>query len=161
SLGRERCCRAARCGDDGHLALHKLGHQCRHAIELILSPTIFDYNIAAIDETGFAEALTKCRGKMGACIGGAVMEKANYWHRRLLRAGRERPRHRRAAKERDELAAAAHSITSPASASSFGGRDQGSSQATDQECAARWPEPARMRLCRQRHRLHAHGPCLA
>src|SRR5262249_48930753 len=50
SLGRERCCRAARCGDDGHLALHKLGHQCRHAIELILSPTIFDYNIAAIDE---------------------------------------------------------------------------------------------------------------
>src|SRR5262249_24338988 len=52
SLGRERCCRAARCGDDGHLALHKLGHQCRHAIELILPPTIFDYNIAAIDETG-------------------------------------------------------------------------------------------------------------
>src|SRR5262249_44191152 len=97
SLGPERCCRAARCGDDGPLALHKLGHQCRHAIELILSPTIFDYNIAAVDETGFAEALTKCRGEMGACIGGAVMEKANYWRRRLLRARRERPRRRRAA----------------------------------------------------------------
>src|SRR5262249_32587817 len=103
SLGRERCCRAARCGDDGHLALHKLGHQCRHAIELILSATIFDYNIAAIDETGFAEALTKCRGKMGACIGGAVMEKANYWQRRLLRGHRERPRRRRAAEQRHEL----------------------------------------------------------
>src|SRR5262249_4590793 len=52
-----------------------------------------------------------------------------------------------------------HSITSLAS--SVGGRDQGSSQATDQECAARWPEPARMRPCRQRHRLHAQVPCLA
>jgi hypothetical protein len=41
-----------------------------------------------------------------------------------------------------------------------GGRHQGSSQATDEECAARRPEPARMRPCRQRHRLHArtrHG----
>src|SRR5215813_10382466 len=46
------------------------GHQCRHALDLILCPTIFDYNIAAIDETGFAEALTKCRGEMGASIGG-------------------------------------------------------------------------------------------
>jgi hypothetical protein len=40
-------------------------------------------------------------------------------------------------------------------------RHQGSSQATDQECAARRPEPARMRPCRQRHRLHAHAPWLA
>jgi hypothetical protein len=75
----ERCCRAARCGDDGHLALNKLGHQCRHAIELTLSPTIFDYNIAAIDETGFTEALTKCRGEMGARIGSALMEKPDHW----------------------------------------------------------------------------------
>src|SRR5262249_17992842 len=119
SLGRERCCRAARCGDDGHLALHKLGHQCRHAIELILSPTICDYNIAAIDETAFAEAVTNCRGEMGACMGGAVMEKANYWHRRLLRTRRERPR-RCAAEQRDECAAV-HSITSSASAMSMGG----------------------------------------
>src|SRR5262245_7175842 len=127
SLGRERCCRAARCGDDGHLALHKLGHQCRHAIELVLSPTIFDYNIAAIDETGFAEALTKCRGKMGACIGGAVMEKANYWHRRLLRARRARPRCR-AAEQRDELAPL-HSITSSARAISDGGTVRPSTRA--------------------------------
>src|SRR5262249_8123488 len=124
SLGRERCCRAARCGDDGHLALHKLGHQCRHAIELILSPTIFDYNIAAIDETGFAETLTKCRGEMGACIGSALMEKPDHRHRRLLRARRERPRRRRAAEQRYEFAAfelCAHSITSSALARSVGG----------------------------------------
>ena len=105
SLGRERRCRAARCGDDSHLALDKLGHQCRHTIELILSPTIFDYNIAAIDETGFAEALTECRGHMDARIRGAVMEKSDHGHRRLLRARRERPRGRRAAEQRDELAA--------------------------------------------------------
>ena len=36
------------------------------------------------------------------------------WHRRLLRARRERPRRRRAAEQRDELAPAAHSITSSA-----------------------------------------------
>src|SRR5262249_39615355 len=118
SLGRERRCRAARCGDDGHLALHKLGHQCRHAIDLILCPTIFDYNIAAIDETGFAEALTKCRGEMGASIGGAVMEKSDHRQRGLLRTRRERPRHRRAAEERDEFASRGHSITSSARARS-------------------------------------------
>jgi hypothetical protein len=38
-----------------------------------------------------------------------------------------------------------------------GGRHQGRSQATDQECAARRPEPARMRPCRQRHRLDRTG----
>ena len=104
SLGRERRCRTARSSDDSHLALDELGHQCRYTIELILSPTIFDYNIVAIDETGFAEALTKCRGELGASIGGAVMEKANYWHRRLLRAPRERPRGCRTAEQRDERA---------------------------------------------------------
>src|SRR6516164_3247796 len=40
---------------------------------------------------------------------------------RLLRACRERPRHRRAAHERDELAPLHHSITSSASASRVGG----------------------------------------
>src|SRR5262249_51974105 len=54
-----------------------------------------------------------------------------------------------------------YSIISSAIASSVYGRDQGSSQATDQECAARRPEPARMRPCRPRHRLHAHAPSLA
>src|SRR5262249_22308186 len=84
------------------------------AIELILSPTIFDYNIAAIDETGIAEALTKCRDQMGACIGGAVMEKPNHRRRRLLRTRRQQPSCSRAAEQRDELASF-HSITSSAS----------------------------------------------
>ena len=49
-----------------------------------------------------------------------AVEDSNHWHRRLLRARRERPRRRRAAEQRDELAAL-HSITSSARASSIGG----------------------------------------
>jgi hypothetical protein len=59
-----------------------------------LCPMIFDYNIAAIDKAGFAESLTKCRGEMGTSLGGAVMEKPEHWHRRLLRTRCERPRRR-------------------------------------------------------------------
>jgi hypothetical protein len=46
----------------------------------------------------------------------------------LLRAPRERPRSRRAAEQRDELATAAHSITSSASASRVGGTSMPSAQ---------------------------------
>ena len=48
------------------------------------------------------------------------MKEPDHRHRRLLRARRERPRRRRAAEQRDELAAV-HSITSSARASSVGG----------------------------------------
>jgi hypothetical protein len=49
-----------------------------------------------------------------------VSNKSDYRHRRLLRARRERQRDR-AAEQRDELAAVAHSITSSARESRFGG----------------------------------------
>ena len=49
-----------------------------------------------------------------------VAAKPDHRHRRLLRARRQRPRGRRAAKQRDELASF-HSITSSAMASSAGG----------------------------------------
>src|SRR5262249_46041153 len=49
--------------------------------------------------------------------------------RDVLRARRERPRSSRAAKQRDELATAAHSITSSASASSVGGTVRPSARA--------------------------------
>ena len=47
------------------------------------------------------------------------IEESDHRHRRPLRARRERPRGRRAAEQRDELAAS-HSITSSAMASSVG-----------------------------------------
>jgi hypothetical protein len=49
-------------------------------------------------------------------IGRPVSDKPNHRHRPLLRTRGERPRSRRAADERDELAPAAHSITSSARA---------------------------------------------
>jgi hypothetical protein len=55
-------------------------------------------------------------------IRGCVQEYADLPHTsRLLRMRRERPRHRRAAEKRNELAASDHSITSSASASSLSG----------------------------------------
>jgi hypothetical protein len=100
SLGCERRCCAARCGDNSHLALDKLGHQSRQPIELILSPPILNHNVAAIDETRIAKALTECRHEMDAGLERAIVEKPDYRHRRLLRARRERPRGCRAAERR-------------------------------------------------------------
>ena len=48
------------------------------------------------------------------------MEEANYRHRGLLRTPYDRPRHRRAAEQRDELASF-HSITSSASSTNESG----------------------------------------
>ena len=50
----------------GGLALDEIVHQGRQSIELILCPTIFDHDIVAIDEAGFAQTLPKCRGQMSA-----------------------------------------------------------------------------------------------
>ena len=57
-----------------------------------------------------------------------AVKKSNHRHRRLLRARRERPRDRRAAEQRDELAPF-HSITSSARASRVGGTSRPSALA--------------------------------
>jgi hypothetical protein len=54
------------------------------------------------------------------CIGRTALEEPDHRHRRLLRPRRERPCSERASEQRDELASAAHSITSSARASSVG-----------------------------------------
>jgi hypothetical protein len=53
---------------------------------------VLNQNIAAIDETNIAEALTECCGEMDARLKRAVVQKSDHWHRRLLRTHRERPR---------------------------------------------------------------------
>src|SRR6516165_9311770 len=58
---------------------------------------------------------------MAGCLQALAERPRPFADRRLLRARRERPRHCRAAEKRDELAAAAHSITSSARASSLSG----------------------------------------
>ena len=57
---------------------------------------------------------------MGAVNSRDAAKEADHRHCRLLRACRERPRRRRAAEQRDELAAP-HSITSSARAIGVGG----------------------------------------
>src|SRR5262245_26078379 len=68
----------------------------------------------ALDEARYFEALTE-RGHPLRGLGERrrAVEKSDYWHRRLLRARRERPSGGRTAEQPDEIAAF-HSITSSA-----------------------------------------------
>src|SRR5437016_11337295 len=60
----------------------------------------------------------EARLRVGENLRLPAAEEADHRHRRLLRARRERPPHRRTAEQRDELPAFHHSITSSAIASS-------------------------------------------
>src|SRR5215831_13130945 len=64
--------------------------------------TVYDRNIAALVEAGFAETLAEC-GE-GDVVARLAIEQSNERDCALLRARRERPRSRRAAEERDEIA---------------------------------------------------------
>src|SRR5262245_59587728 len=94
--------------------------QFRQTIVLTFRPTVRDQNIVAFDIAGFIEAFSKCGQPMGLCASRRAAEKSNHRHCRLLRPRRERPRGRRAAEQRDEVAPL-HSITSSARASSLSG----------------------------------------
>ena len=65
----------------------------------------------------------------GCCRAAAGRDWSSRPSTNLLRARRERPRRRAAAEQRDELATAAHSITSSASASSVAGISRPSASA--------------------------------
>ena len=114
-LGRER--RNGVPDDHGHRPANQIGHQSRQPIKLIFRRAIFDRDVLALDEACFLQALAE-RGHEVRRVGERrAAEKSDHRHRRLLRARRERPRGRRAAEKRDELAPP-HSITSSARASS-------------------------------------------
>ena len=102
-------------GDDGRTTTREVGHESRQAIELALQPMVLHRHVLALDVAGFVEALAE-PGNKGR-IRQSGIDEADHWHRRLLRARRERPRSRRAAEERDELTPR-HSITSSARTSS-------------------------------------------
>src|SRR5262245_59363553 len=88
-----------------------------------IGPAGIDPQVAALAPSQLAERLCE-RGEPGLPLGivrGDIREHADAPHSvALLRTRRERPRRRRAAEQRDELAPI-HSITSSASASSDGG----------------------------------------
>src|SRR5262249_3683817 len=89
------------------------GHPA-HLVQMTLSPAIFDTDVAAIDEAGLRKAASECIHAVCPFGGRYAVKDADHRHRRLLRARRNRPRCRRAAEKRDELAPAHHSITSSA-----------------------------------------------
>src|SRR5262245_1311110 len=79
-----------------------------------------DCHVLTLDIAGVFEALAKCAQPVRYGVGRPAVQKSDHRQRRLLRACRERPRDRRAAEKRDELAAF-HSITSSARAMRVGG----------------------------------------
>src|SRR5262249_45291455 len=82
------------------------------SIVLTIRITIHDLDVLAFDIASFFEPTVKGCSHVRRRIGGTRLEKADHWHRRLLCGRREWPR-RRAAEQRDKLAAP-HSITSSA-----------------------------------------------
>jgi hypothetical protein len=86
------------------LAVNQIGRQCRQSVILAVRPAKFDCHIAAPDETSFAQTLVERAQTVRHFVGRSDAEKPCDRHRRLLRARRERPRGRRAAEQRDELA---------------------------------------------------------
>src|SRR5262249_36296029 len=101
--------------------MDQIGCQFRKAIEPAFRPAIFDRDVAALDIARFRQGLAQ-GGETAAhqIAWRRAAEKSDHRHRRLLRARCERPRRRRAAEQRDEIAPP-HSITSSARPSSCGG----------------------------------------
>src|SRR5262249_15997185 len=118
---RDRSCRvccsgrvgAPRRGDHSHMTADEIIDECGQSIVLAIGPAVLDRRILALDIAGFAQAPTESGYPGGECYIRSAVEETNQRHRRLLRPRRERPRSRRAAEERNELATF-HSITSSA-----------------------------------------------
>jgi hypothetical protein len=61
--------------------------------------------MATFSPSTFFQTALKCGHQRTPLRGGRASKKSNQGHCRLLRARRNRPHHRRAAEQRDELAA--------------------------------------------------------
>src|SRR6516165_12025528 len=96
-------------GDYRHLTAYQIGCEVGQSVVLVLSPAILDRHILALDVAGFTKALAECGQKACTIDWRRTAKESDHRHRRLLRPRCERPRDRRAADQRDELAAF-HSI---------------------------------------------------
>src|SRR5262249_44820203 len=115
--------------NDVDFAANELASDVGNLLGRSLRPTIGDGEILPLDVTVLAQGITECPQHCGCRNRGS--EKTNpdlFVPLALLRAHRERPRRRRAAEQRDEIASS-HSITSSARASSMGGTSRPSALA--------------------------------
>src|SRR5262249_765453 len=108
------------CDDHGDLTLDEISRQRRQSFNLISRPAVFDHKVAAFNIAGLAQTPPEAGQPGGVGLRRPEVQISNHRHR-LLRTRAERPRSRRAAKQRDELAAFHHSITSSAMARTPGG----------------------------------------
>src|SRR5262249_39275990 len=109
------CRRRSRRHNDIHVPPHELGRDLRETLVASFPPAILDGDGSILGPAEFAESLHK--GGDALAIDRTRVGAQNPDGRqppRLLRPRRERPRGRRTAEQGDELAAAAHSITSSA-----------------------------------------------
>src|SRR5262245_25565280 len=107
-------------GNNGDLPASQIGCQCWQTIVVTFGPAVFDRHVPTIDIAVFSQALPKRDQEVCILLGRPSVKKPDHRHRRLLRARRHRPRRRRPAEQRDELAAF-HSITSSARISTDAG----------------------------------------
>ena len=107
-------------GDHGDLPTNQFGRHLRQSISLICGPAVYDRYVIALDIAGVFETLVKSTQTLRGPLRRCGVEEPDHRHRWLLPTRRDRPRRRRAAEQRDELAPF-HSITSSARASSCGG----------------------------------------
>src|SRR5262249_28833865 len=107
-------------GNHRHPSSNQIRCEHRQSIRLILRPAVHYRDILSFDEAGMLQALLECAQAVSERLGRGAVEEPDHWHRGLLRPRRQRPRRRRAAEHRDELAPR-HSTTSSARASSTSG----------------------------------------
>ena len=107
---------------------YQFSRKCWQPLVLIVRPAVFDCDIATLDIAGLVKALFERVRHRRVPLGRRAIKKSNDGQA-CLRPRRQRPRCRRAAEQRDELAPRAHSITSSARASSVGGTSRPSALA--------------------------------
>src|SRR5262249_52360006 len=120
-------CRRRRLGsvreDDVDLAAHELGRNLAVPLLSPFGPAILDLDRTAFDPGELAQPLPEGGNQVRLrrqCAHAYEADRRQPGSLLLLRPHRERPRSRSAANERDELATAAHSITSSAQQERFG-----------------------------------------
>src|SRR6516165_7754786 len=104
--------------------MNQIGRQCGQLFDFIPGETIFDRDVLTLGKACVFQTLTDRGQEVRGVAGPSGREKPDHRHRRLLRARRERPRGRRPAEKRDEVAPfhlRGHSMTSSARASSLSG----------------------------------------
>src|SRR5262245_4238240 len=96
------------------MAFDEIGRHPRQRIITVCYPVVFDRDVLALDVAHFGKATAECSIELNGDVLCQAAQITNHRHCRLLRPRPNRPRHCRAAKQRDEVAAPDHSITSSA-----------------------------------------------